>query len=63
MSNDDELYERGHALRRKFIEPEVLDPLIDGMDEFDRPYHRLVTEVSGVRSGTSWISTTTCSSS
>ena len=45
MSNDDELYERGYALRRKFIGPEVLDPLIDGMDDFDRPYHRLVTEV------------------
>ena len=45
MSDDDELYESGHALRRKFIGPEVLDPLINGMDDFDRPYHRLVTEV------------------
>ena len=44
MTTDDERYERGMALRREFVGPEVLDPLMDAVDDFDRPYHRLVAE-------------------
>ena len=63
MTTDDERYERGMALRREFVGPEVLDPLMDAIEDFDRPYHGWSPGPSGARFGTGSISTATSSSS